>query len=420
MVEMAFMTKFFIAFICLKGLIESYLDNRNKLHILRNRNEVPAKFAGQISLEDHQKAADYSVAKINTSQFFNIIAYIILLVWTLGGGLDILNTQVKTLGLSEIWTGVVFFFAFSFVNSLISLPETLYKTFVIEEKFGFNKTTAKLFIVDMIKGFVLAAIIGTPILAGILWIMNALGEYWWAYAWAFLSVIQLLLMWIYPTFIAPLFNKFSTLEEGEVKDKILELLKRTGFESKGLFVMDASKRSGHGNAYFTGFGKNKRIVFFDTLINTLNPSEVEAVLAHELGHFKRKHVLKLMVKAFVFSFIGLFILGQLMKAQWFFEGHGVSSQETYMALVLFTMVSGIYTFFVTPISAWTSRKYEFEADEFAATHSDAQDLINALVKMYKDNASTLTPDPAYSAFYHSHPPALIRVNFLEKFLKTTE
>lgn len=420
MVEMAFMTKFFIAFICLKGLIESYLDNRNKLHILRNRNEVPAKFAGQISLEDHQKAADYSVAKINTSQFFNIIAYIILLVWTLGGGLDILNTQVKTLGLSEIWTGVVFFFAFSFVNSLISLPETLYKTFVIEEKFGFNKTTAKLFIVDMIKGFVLAAIIGTPILAGILWIMNALGEYWWAYAWAFLSVIQLLLMWIYPTFIAPLFNKFSALEEGEVKDKILELLKRTGFESKGLFVMDASKRSGHGNAYFTGFGKNKRIVFFDTLINTLNPSEVEAVLAHELGHFKRKHVLKLMVKAFVFSFIGLFILGQLMKAQWFFEGHGVSSQETYMALVLFTMVSGIYTFFVTPISAWTSRKYEFEADEFAATHSDAQDLINALVKMYKDNASTLTPDPAYSAFYHSHPPALIRVNFLEKFLKTTE
>jgi STE24 endopeptidase len=386
------------------------------MHILKNRKEVPAKFAGQISLEDHQKAADYSVTKIKTSQFFNLIAYAILLGWTLGGGLDYLNTIVKGLGYSELWTGVLFFFAFSFVNSIISLPETLYKTFVIEERFGFNKTTFKLFVVDMIKGMVLALIIGTPILAGILWIMNALGEYWWAYAWAFLSVIQLLLMWIYPTFIAPLFNKFTPLEDGEVKDKILELLKRTGFESNGLFVMDASKRSGHGNAYFTGFGKNKRIVFFDTLINTLNPSEVEAVLAHELGHFKRKHVLKLMVKAFVFSFIGLFILGQLMKADWFFTGHGVNTTETYMALILFTMVSGIYTFFVTPISSWTSRKYEFEADEFAATHSEASDLINALVKMYKDNASTLTPDPAYSAFYHSHPPALIRVNFLEKFL----
>jgi len=418
MVEMSFMTKFFLAFLCLKGLIESYLDNRNKLHILRNRKEVPAKFAEQISLEDHQKAADYSITKIKASQLFNIIGYAVLLIWTLGGGLDYLNTHVKALGYSELWSGVVFFFAFSLVNSIISLPETLYKTFVIEEKFGFNKTTAKIFITDMFKGMLLALIIGTPILAGILWIMNALGEYWWAYAWAFLSVIQLLLMWIYPTFIAPLFNKFSALEDGEVKDKILELLKRTGFESKGLYVMDASKRSGHGNAYFTGFGKNKRIVFFDTLINTLNPSEVEAVLAHELGHFKRKHVLKLMVKAFVFSFLGLFILGQLMKAQWFFTGHGVNSNETYMALVLFTMVSGIYTFFITPISAWTSRKYEFEADEFAANHSDATDLINALVKMYKDNASTLTPDPAYSAFYHSHPPALIRVNFLEKFVKT--
>lgn len=417
MVEMTYMTKFFIAFICLKGLIESYLDNRNKMHILKNRKEVPAKFSDQITLEDHQKAADYSVTKIKAAQLFNLIGYGVLLAWTLGGGLDYLNTHVKTLGLSQLWTGVVFFLTFSFINSIITMPETLYKTFVIEEKFGFNKTTAKTFITDMIKGLALGLIIGVPILAGILWIMDALGEYWWAYAWAFLSVVQLLLMWIYPTFIAPLFNKFSALEDGEVKDKILELLKRTGFESNGLFVMDASKRSGHGNAYFTGFGKNKRIVFFDTLINTLEPSEVEAVLAHELGHFKRKHVLKLMIKAFLFSFLGLFILGQLMKADWFFNGHGVSSNETYMALILFTMVSGIYTFFITPISAWTSRKYEFEADEFAANNSDAADLISALVKMYKDNASTLTPDPAYSAFYHSHPPALIRVNFLEKFLK---
>lgn len=417
MVEMTFMTKLFLAFICLKGLIESYLDNRNKVHILKNRNEVPKKFAEKINLEDHQKAADYSVTKIRTSHFFNIVGYGILLIWTLGGGLNSLNTFVKSFGLSQVWTGVVFIIAFSFINSIISLPETLYKTFVVEEKFGFNKTTAKTFITDMVKGSILGLIIGVPILFGILTIMEKLGEFWWVYAWAFLTVIQLLLMWIYPNFIAPLFNKFKELEEGEVKERIVELLNRTGFESNGLFVMDASKRSGHGNAYFTGFGKTKRIVFFDTLIDTLNAQEVEAVLAHELGHFKRKHVLKLMVKAFVFSFIGLYVLGQLMKANWFFEGHGAATTETYMALTLFTLVSGIYTFFITPISSWTSRKYEFEADEFAANHSDAQDLIHALVKMYKDNASTLTPDPIYSAWYHSHPPALIRVNFLEKFLK---
>ncbi len=244
-----------------------------------------------------------------------------------------------------------------------------------------------------------------------------MGELWWLYAWIFLSAFQLIMMWVYPTFIAPLFNKFEPLEEGEVKDKILNLLQRTGFESNGLFIMDASKRSGHGNAYFTGFGKTKRIVFFDTLVNTLEASEIEAVLAHELGHFKRKHVMKLMAKAFIFSFVGLYILGYLMKAEWFFTAHGVESTQSYIALTLFMMVSGIYTFFITPLSSWTSRKYEFEADEFAAKHSDASDLINALVKMYKDNASTLTPDPVYSAFYHSHPPALIRVNFLEKFLK---
>ena len=244
-----------------------------------------------------------------------------------------------------------------------------------------------------------------------------MGDLWWLYTWIFLSAFQLIMMWVYPTFIAPMFNKFEPLEEGEVKNKILDLLKRTGFESNGLFIMDASKRSGHGNAYFTGFGKTKRIVFFDTLVNTLEASEIEAVLAHELGHFKRKHVLKLMIKAFLFSFIALYVLGLLMKSEWFFSAHGVKSMEPYIALTLFMLVSGIYTFFITPISAWTSRKYEFEADEFAAKNSDARDLISALVKMYKDNASTLTPDPVYSAFYHSHPPALIRVNFLEKFLK---
>lgn len=416
MVELSTYSKVFLAFICVKGLIESYLDKRNKLHILKNQNEVPEKFSSKISLEEHQKAARYSVAKINTASIFNFIGYIVLIAWTILGGLDYLNKYVQTFMLGQISSGILFIVLFSFINSIISLPQSIYTTFVIEEKFGFNKTTVKTFIVDMIKGTIVGAIIGIPLLYGVLWIMEKLGSSWWIYAWAFLTAFQLLLLWIYPTFIAPLFNKFSPLEEGEVKEKILNLLARTGFTANGLFVMDASKRSGHGNAYFTGFGKNKRIVFYDTLINSLSANEVEAVLAHELGHFKRKHILKMMIKSFVMSFIAFYILGFLLTQKWFFEMHGVSSQETYMALILFSMVSGIYTFFITPISAWSSRKHEFEADEFAAQNSNALDLINALVKMYKDNASSLTPDPMYSAFYHSHPPALIRVQFLEKFV----
>lgn len=417
MVNLSMASKIFISVLCLKGLIEAYLDKRNIKYIGKHYNQVPEEFADKISLEDHQKAARYSMEKLNKGQFFNLIGYIILVAWTLGGGLDALNKWILSFHLTPLLTGTVFIIAFSFINSILGLPESLYKTFVIEEKYGFNKTTLKTFIADLIKGSLVGLIIGLPLIYGILWIMESLGQYWWAYAWAFLSAFQLILMWAYPTFIAPIFNKFTELEDGEVKDRILELLKRVHFESKGLFVMDASRRSGHGNAYFTGFGKNKRIVFFDTLINTLTATEVEAVLAHELGHFKRKHILKMMIKAFLFSFLGLFILGQLMQTTWFFEMHGVHSTQTYMALTLFLIVSGIYTFFITPISSWSSRKYEFEADEFASKNSNPQELINALVKMYKDNASTLTPDPMYSAFYHSHPPALTRVKFLETFIK---
>lgn len=417
MFELSIFSKIFLACLCLKGLIESYLEKRNKINILANMNKVPSLFEEKITLEDHKKAANYSVTKINIGGFFNFISYIVLIAWTLLGGLDKLNNYVLTLGLSQIWSGVVFIILFSIINSLISLPQSIYSTFVIEERFGFNKTTPKTFVVDLIKGSVLGLIIGVPLLYAILLIMEKLGSAWWMYAWAFLSAFQLLLMWVYPTFIAPLFNKFTPLEDGEMKDKILGLLARTGFTSNGLFVMDASKRSGHGNAYFTGFGKNKRIVFFDTLINSLSADEVEAVLAHELGHFKKKHVLKMIIKAFILSFIGFYILGVLMTKQWFFAAHGVSGQQTYMALILFSMVSGIYTFFLTPVSSWSSRKQEFEADEFAANNSSAKELISALVKMYKDNASTLTPDPIYSAFYHSHPPALTRVEFLSKFIK---
>jgi len=407
----------FLFFLLCRYAVQSYLDMRNKKHIIKNRKAVPEMFSDTITIEDHQKAADYSVAKIKEGEFFNVVELVVLLLWTLGGGLNYLDQIVRGFALSEIWTGVVFFLSFGFISTIIGLPQSIYHTFFLEEKFGFNKTTVKTFIMDMLKGFVLGGVLGVPLLFGLLWIMGALGEKWWLYAWAFLTAFQLVLLWAYPTFIAPLFNKFSELEEGDVKNKILALLDRTGFTSKGLFVMDASKRSAHGNAYFTGFGKNKRIVFFDTLIKTLEAKEVEAVLAHELGHFKKKHVMKMLIKSMIFSLIGLGILGAVINMQGFYEGHGVNQASNYMALLLFSLVTGVYTFFLTPVNSWSSRKHEFEADTFASENSDANDLISALVKMYKDNASTLTPDPMYSNFYHSHPPALIRVQFLQSLLK---
>ncbi len=407
-------TKVFLFFLCSKGLVEAWLDLKNKRHIAANRNAVPEKFAHSIDLPDHQKAADYSITKINVASFFKIIGYAFLLIWTLGGGLEALDQFSQSFEKGPIITGLIFFGIFGAISMILGLPESIFSTFVIEERFGFNKTTPKTFVTDMLKGLLLGCIIGLPILAGLLWMIGALGNYWWVAGWAFLTSIQFILLWAYPRFIAPLFNKFSPMEEGDVKDKVLGLLERTGFTSNGLFVMDASMRSSHGNAYFTGFGDNKRIVFFDTLIKTLNAEEVEAVLAHELGHFKRKHIMKQLVKAVIFSFIGFYILGLLYNWMPFYEGHGVSTSSSHMALLLFSMVSGFYTFFLTPLTSYTSRKYEFEADEFASKHSDPKSLITALVKMYKDNASTLTPDPTYSAFYHSHPPALVRVAHLEK------
>ena len=389
-------TKIFLTALLCKNLIESFLDKRNINHIVKNRSAVPEKFISQISLADHQKAADYSVEKIKTNKYFHLFELVIFLLWTLGGGLEALNRISMNFGNSEITTGLVFFALLGVISSLLSLPQSLYMTFVIEEKYGFNKTTWKTFITDMLKGTLLAVLIGGPMAYAVLWIMERLGAHWWLYAFAFLTAIQLLLVFIYPTFIAPIFNKFSPLEEGEVKDKIVNLLSRCGFKSSGLFVMDASKRSGHGNAYFTGFGKNKRIVFFDTLLNTLDSGEVEAVLAHELGHMKRKHIVKGMIKAFIFSFLGFALLGYLKDNLMFFQGHGVLTPSNYMSITLFSMVAGVYTFFLTPVTAYFSRRYEYEADEFASQNSDAKKLISALVKMYKDNASTLTPDPIYS------------------------
>jgi STE24 endopeptidase len=409
-----YVTILFISFLMVKEIIESILEYRNKKNVIKNRNKVPVNFMEKVTLEEHQKAADYTVAKINAGQIFNLIDFFILLGWTIGGGLNQLDMWVRSLGISSLWMGGVFIFSFGIISYILHLPHSLYSTFILEEKFGFNKTTPKTFVIDTIKSLVLSVLIGGPLILAILWVMERYRDNWWIIAWALLTSFQLLMVWAYPVFIAPLFNKFSHLEDGEVKNKVLDLLKRTGFKSKGLFVMNASMRSSHGNAYFTGFGKNKRIVFFDTLIKTLEPDEVESVLAHELGHYKKKHILKSMIKSILITLLGFFILKKVYDWSPFYLGHGARISSSYMALLLFGLVSGIYTFFLTPINAWFSRKNEFEADEFAAENSKASKLISALVKLYKDNASTLTPDPLYSSYHYSHPPALERVKFLEK------
>lgn len=408
-----FFTTLFLVALFVKSLVESVLDRRNMIHIQKNRNIVPEKFASQITLADHQKAADYSVEKIKANQVFHMLDLVVFLGLTLFGGLELINQMVTGITNNQIMTGLYFFGVLGIITSILSLPKSLYFTFKIEEKYGFNKTTLKTFITDMVKGAALAVIIGGPIAYAILWIMERLGDKWWIYAFAFLTIVQLLLVFIYPRFIAPLFNKFSPLEEGEVKARIIRLMERCGFHSSGIFVMDASKRSGHGNAYFTGFGKNKRIVFFDTLLNSLEAEEVEAVMAHELGHMKKHHIIKGMIRSFIISFIGFAILGALKDNVAFLNGHGVLSVTNYLSLTLFSMVAGVYTFMLTPIFSWASRKYEYEADRFASENAKASKLVSALVKMYKDNASTLTPDPVYSKFYFSHPPASERVRYLE-------
>ena len=408
----------FLIFLFVKILLKAWLDIRNKNHILLHRDRVPDKFADKISLEEHQKAADYTVTKINAGQFFDAIGLVILIIWTLGGGIEALAKMVSLFNYGTIASGILFFAGFGIISTLISLPQGIYTTFVIEEKFGFNKTTPQIFIKDLFKGLFLGALIGLPVIAGILWLMESLGSYWWVSAWIFFTLFQFILLWAYPRFIAPLFNKFTPMEDGELKEGVLELLNKTGFSSNGLFVMNASLRSSHGNAYFTGFGKNKRIVFFDTLLKSLKSNQVVAVLAHELGHLKKKHVLKQMIKGVVMSLIGFYVLGFLYRLEPFYHGHGVETMTSYTGILLFIMVSGIYTFFITPLSSWVSRKYEFEADEFASRYALPQDLIDALVLLYRENASTLTPDPLYSNFYHSHPPALIRIKHLERLKNT--
>ena len=402
-------TQLFLFMFVLSIGLRLWLSSRQIAHIRQHRNEVPDSFTDKITLEEHQKAADYTTTKTSFGRLPLFYDATLLLLWTLGGGLEWLDQSIITMEFSPIMTGITVMLAFSLISSALELPFSIYSTFVIEEKFGFNKTTVKTFIIDIFKGSALGLAIGVPLLYAILWLMEQMGDLWWIYTWVLLSGFSILMMWIYPTWIAPIFNKFEPLEEGDTLSRIKNLLERCGFSSDGVFVIDGSKRSSHGNAYFSGFGRNKRIVFYDTLLKMLSDDELEAVLAHELGHFKKKHIIKSIAISFATTLVGLAILAWLMKNEWFYNSLGISTQSTYMALLLFTMISPVFTFVLSPIMSLFSRKNEFEADAFAAEQTDAQHLIKALVGLYRENASTLTPDPVYSAFYDSHPPAPVRI-----------
>lgn len=403
----------FIAALVLMTGLELWLSLRQSGYVSAHRDSVPEAFKAQIALADHQKAADYTEAKGKLNRLEGIFAMVVLLLWTIGGGLALLSGFWQGASWSDMTIGVAFILSFFVLSSVIDLPFSLYRTFVLEEKFGFNKSSLGLFFSDLAKQTVLMIIIGAPLLWGALWLMGGAGEYWWLYLWAAWMGFTLLMMWAYPAFIAPIFNKFSPLEDAQLKSRVEDLLSRCGFKSQGIYVMDGSRRSGHGNAYFTGLGSNKRIVFFDTLLKTLNPEQIEAVLAHELGHFRRKHVIKNMGVMAVLSLISLALLGWAAAEPWFYEGLGVATQSHAMALVLFMLVIPVFGFFLHPMMTAMSRKYEYEADDYAASVSSGEHLIGALVALYQENASTLTPDPLVSAIYDSHPPATLRVAHLE-------
>jgi len=406
-------TVMFLLVLSLSFAVEYWLARRQASHVASHRGQVPAAFSQAVSLKAHQKAADYTLAKGKLADLDRIVGLLALLALTLGGVIDGVFRAWGNGVASPLWAGVWASATIFLLLALIELPSHIYQTFVIEERFGFNKSSVRQFVKDQLMQLALGAVIGLPLLAMILWVMGSLGWSWWLWAWAILMGFSLLMSWLFPTVIAPLFNKFTPLEDGSLKGRIQNLLSRCGFNSQGILVMDGSKRSGHGNAYFTGLGNNKRIVFFDTLMASLKEEELEAVLAHELGHFKCKHTLKMLVATAVMSLLGFGLLGWLIDKPWFFQGLGVSQPSNAAALLLFTLVSPSFSFFMQPISAFFQRKFEFEADSFAATHARAEDLISGLVKLYEENASTLTPDPLYCAFHYSHPPAAIRIEHLQ-------
>jgi STE24 endopeptidase len=382
-------------------------------HIAAHRGAVPAEFRDSIAPESHRKAADYSVAKLRLALAETVVGALFVLLLTLGGLLQAMHAAWAALFAAGGYAhGIAFIAALAVLSFLVDLPFSLYRTFVIEARFGFNKMTPRLWLADLAKGTLLGAAVGLPVLLAVLWLMARMGSYWWLYVWLFWMGFNLLVLLVYPTLIAPLFNTFSPLADESLRARIEALLTRCGFRASGLFVMDGSKRSAHGNAYFTGFGAAKRIVFFDTLIEKLRPEEVEAVLAHELGHYKYRHVWKRIGLMALASLGFLWLLGLIIAEPWFYNGLGMTSPSTAAALVLFALVAPLFTFPLAPLMSGLSRRHEYEADAYAARQTRAGDLVAALVKLYRDNAATLTPDPLYSKFYDSHPPAAARIAHL--------
>jgi STE24 endopeptidase len=387
-----------------------WLAQRQIRHVRAHREAVPGMFADSIPLAAHQKAADYTVAKARLGIMDTLLDVLILLVLTLGGGLQWLSDLWQAVfAVDSIWHGTALILSLLLIRGALGLPLSLYRIFVIEERFGFNRMTWKLFVSDLAKGLAVGAALGVPLLLAVLWLMLAAGTFWWLYVWLVLVVYSLFLQMIYPAVVMPLFNKFSRLEDPALAGRIESLLSRTGFRSRGLYVMDGSKRSSHGNAFFAGFGAAKRIVLFDTLVSRLQPAEVEAVLAHELGHYKLRHIVKGMALSWGFSFALLLALGVLARQPWFYQGLGMETATLPIALALFMLVVPEFTFFVQPLLSLFSRKNEYEADRYAAANADAAELVRALVKLYHDNSATLTPDPLHSAYYDSHPPAAMRI-----------
>ncbi len=414
---MLLFTQIFLLLLSLATALQLWLSWRQIRHVRAHRAAVPEPFAAQVSLEEHQKAADYTIARSRLGMIELVYGAVLLLGWTLGGGLDLLDGLWRSLGLwseewRHLWTGTGFMLSFFIIGSLLELPFGLYRTFRLEARFGFNKTTPRLFVADLFKGLLLSLLIGTPLLLLVLWLMQVMGDAWWLYVWAVWIGFTLLMLWAYPSFIAPLFNKFQPLEEGELRGRIEQLLERCGFASDGIFVMDGSRRSSHGNAYFSGLGNHKRIVFFDTLLQSLDGDEIEAVLAHELGHFRRRHIAKRLLVMAAISLGALALLGWLGGWFGFYYGLGVSHGSDYMALTLFILCAPLLGVFLQPLMVASSRRHEFEADDYAAEQSSAEHLISALVRLYRENASSLTPDPLHSAFHDSHPPAPVRIAHL--------
>ena len=410
-------TQIFIALILIKFLLETYLKIRNLKSIDNNKDSVPPRFKDVVTEEEYKKSILYNTDRIKFQIFTALFGSVVLVIFTIGGLLNYLTQVVMDMTSSNVLGAVLLGLLLIIVEEIISIPISIYSTFVIEERHGFNKTTRKTFVTDILKGLLISGAISSILYATVIFIIISAGDLWWIYAFAAVFTLQAIIFFLYPVLIMPLFNKFEPLDDEQFKKPIEKLLEKVDFKSKGLFVMNASLRSTHGNAFFTGFGKNKRIVFFDTLLKTINPDEMEAILGHELGHYKLGHIRKTLISSLVFGFLGFYILNEIFKSDNFFIAHGLENLTVYSKFLMFYLVIGSYTFFTKPITSALSRKREFEADDFSFQFTDGEHMISGLLKLTKDNASNLTPDTLYSSYYYSHPPIAERVASIENKLR---